>query len=79
MAEPAAAAVTDRPLTLEEKKAAARAHWDTEIAAGRPTPNGVDLAKAAGQEGDDTGVFRRWAREWAAEATNPEAGATNAS
>ena len=47
-------------------KAAARAFWDTEVAAGR-TPTGTDLARAAGRDGDPTGVFRRYARDWAAE------------
>lgn len=45
-------------------KAAARAFWDREVAAGR-TPTGTDLARAAGRDGDDTGVFRRYAREFA--------------
>ncbi len=60
------------------KKAAARAHWETEVAAGR-TPTGTDLAKAAGQDNDDTGVFRRWAREWAAELAPAEGGGAGAS
>ncbi|MFC4066772.1 hypothetical protein [Actinoplanes subglobosus] len=47
-------------------KAAARTFWDAEIAAGR-TPTGTDLARAAGRDGDPTGVFRRYARDWAAE------------
>ena len=44
-------------------KATARAFWETETAAGR-TPSGAELARAAGKDNDDTGVFRRWAREW---------------
>jgi hypothetical protein len=60
------------------KKAAARAYWETEVAAGR-TPAGGDLAKAAGQDGDETGVFRRWAREWAAELAPAEGGGASAS
>lgn len=52
-----------RPDTV---RSAARAHWDAETAAGR-TPSGPDLARAAGRSGDTTGVFRRWAREWARE------------
>ena len=47
-------------------KAAARAFWDAETAAGR-VPTGADLARAAGKDNDDTGVFRRYARDWAAE------------
>lgn len=59
------------------KKAAARTFWDIEVAAGR-TPTGGDLAKAAGQDNDETGVFRRWAREWAAEPP-VQGGGSNAS
>jgi hypothetical protein len=44
-------------------KATARAFWEAEIAAGR-TPSGAELARAAGKDNDDSGVFRRWAREW---------------
>jgi hypothetical protein len=47
-------------------KSIARAHWEAEVAAGR-TPTGMDLARAAGKDNDDTGMFRRCAREWAAE------------
>jgi hypothetical protein len=52
-------------------KAAARAFWEAETAAGR-TPSGADLARAAGRDGDETGVFRRYARDWAAELTSEE-------
>jgi hypothetical protein len=52
-------------------KAAARAFWETETAAGR-TPSGADLARAAGRDSDPTGVFRRYARDWAAELTSEE-------
>lgn len=55
-------------------KAKARAFWDTEVKAGR-TPSGTDLARAAGRDGDPTGVFRRYARDWTAEIE----GARNAS
>lgn len=48
-------------------KAAARMFWDTETAAGR-MPTGAELARAAGKDNDDTGVFRRYAREWAEQA-----------
>jgi len=52
-------------------KAAARAFWEAETAAGR-TPSGADLARAAGRDGDETGVFRRYARDWAGELTSGE-------
>jgi hypothetical protein len=52
-------------------KAAARAFWEAETAAGR-TPSGADLARAAGRDGDETGVFRRYARDWAAELSSEE-------
>lgn len=45
-------------------KAAARMFWEAEVAAGR-TPTGADLARAAGRDNDDTGQFRRYARQWA--------------
>ena len=38
--------------------------WEAEVAAGR-TPTGADLARAAGRDNDDTGQFRRYARQWA--------------
>jgi hypothetical protein len=47
-------------------KSLARQHWEAEVAAGR-TPTGTDLMQACGRERDDTGVFRRYAREWAGE------------
>ncbi|RZU46540.1 hypothetical protein EV385_6614 [Krasilnikovia cinnamomea] len=52
-------------------KAAARAFWDAETAAGR-TPTGAELARAAGRDSDETGVFRRYARDWAAALTSKE-------
>jgi hypothetical protein len=57
---------TGQPAQPGTAKAAARAFWDTEVKAGR-TPTGTDLARAAGRDGDPTGVFRRYARDWAAE------------
>lgn len=66
---PALTARTGRAGTAAQPgtaKAKARAHWDAEIAAGR-TPTGTDLARAAGRDGDPTGVFRRYARDWATE------------
>jgi hypothetical protein len=45
-------------------KAIAKEFWDAEVAAGR-VPTGMDLARAAGRDTDDTGVFRRYAREFA--------------
>jgi hypothetical protein len=47
-------------------KAAARAFWQAEVAAGR-VPTGAELARAAGKDNDESGMFRRCAREWAAE------------
>jgi hypothetical protein len=47
-------------------KAAARTFWEAEVAAGRQ-PTGSDLARAAGRDNDDNGLFRRWLREWTTE------------
>jgi hypothetical protein len=63
---PMLTARTGQPAQPGTAKAAARAFWDTEVKAGR-TPTGTDLARAAGRDGDPTGVFRRYARDWAAE------------
>lgn len=63
---PTLTARTGQPAQPGTAKTAARAFWDTEVAAGR-TPTGTDLARAAGRDGDPTGVFRRYARDWAAE------------
>lgn len=52
-------------------KAAARTFWDREVAAGR-TPTGMDLARAVGRDNDDSGVMRRYARDWAGELSDGE-------
>lgn len=58
-------------------KAAARAFWEREVSAGR-YPTGAELARAAGKDNDGSGLFRRWAREWAAERGLPAGGGTDA-
>jgi hypothetical protein len=54
-------------------KALARKFWEAEVAAGR-VPAGRDLARAAGKDNDDSGIYRRYAREWAAELAGTAAG-----
>jgi hypothetical protein len=51
-------------------KAVARAHWDREVAAGR-VPTGADLARVAGVSAE-SGLGRRWARQWATELPSAE-------
>jgi hypothetical protein len=79
---PTAAGVRSRPLAAAgtaaggeqgSAKAAARAYWEAEVAAGR-MPTGPDLARAAGRDRDDSGMFRRWARTWPNELVTAGAG-----
>lgn len=55
-------------------KVIAREFWDAKMADGRQ-PSGMDLARAAGKDNDDSGIFRRYAREFAGPAALGDSGA----